>query len=291
MRQCLSPNVLSIDVEDVDALNFESMAAYRHEKLESRVRANMEVLLDLFDEYGAKTTLFFLGPVAQQHPDLVRRAQAAGHEIASHGYAHQLVYQQSAEEFRDDVQRSRDILQEITGQPVLGYRAPSWSISRETPWAYEILAELGFEYDASLFPFHTFLYGDSTAPVAPFTWRWGDRRLHEMPATVLTLGGRRIPFGGGFYLRALPWLATRVATALTRRQGRPVVFYLHPREIDPHQPRFALPWRDRLIAYANLRTTLKKLRRILALGPTSTVCQCLRTHFGEGRNEVPLPHA
>ena len=162
-------NVMSIDVEDVDAMNFESMAKCRSQTPESRVRANMNVLFDVLAQHHAKATMFFLGTVAERFPDLVRRAQAEGHEIASHGYGHEMVSRQTAEEFRADVARSVDILRQITGQSVLGYRAPSWSISKETPWAYEILADLGFHYDASVFPFTTYLYGDGEAPTRPFT--------------------------------------------------------------------------------------------------------------------------
>jgi polysaccharide deacetylase family protein (PEP-CTERM system associated) len=281
-------NILTFDVEDLDAMNFASMDAHRGKTVESRVAQNMETILALLDRFQAKATMFFLGPVAEKHPALVKRAHAEGHEIASHGYAHELVYRQTPDQFREDVKRSADILRQLTGRPVIGYRAPSWSISRQTPWAYEILADLGFVYDASLFPFKTFLYGDSEAPLTPFAHPCGSRLLYEVPATVLTLCGRRIPFGGGFYLRAMPWLATRLATFITHRRGRAVVFYLHPREIDPHQPRFDLPWRDRIIAYANLGTTLEKLRRVLTLGGTSGVYEYLQGCFPAAAAAAPL---
>ena len=272
-------NILTLDVEDLDAMNFPSMERCLDRKLPSRVCPAMNILLDVLAEHRTRATMFFLGTVAERYPELVRRAQTEGHEIASHGYGHQLVYSQTASDFREDVRKSVDILQQITGAPVQGYRAPSWSISKETPWAYEILAELGFRYDASLFPFRTYLYGDSTAPVSTFVVPTGSGQLFEVPASVLTLGKRRVPFGGGFYFRALPWFVTRWATARTNRQGRPVVFYLHPREIDPDQPRLPLAWRDRLVAYANLGTTLKKLKRLLALGPTRTIYDFLQTQF------------
>jgi len=189
-----------------------------------------------------------------------------------------LVYSQTRSQFHDDVKKSVEILQAITGSPLRGYRAPSWSISKDTPWAYEVLVELGFEYDASLFPFHTFLYGDSQAPVSTFVRMVGNRSLYEVPASVVTICGRRIPFGGGFYLRAMPYFVTRWATFLTNRSGRPAMFYIHPREIDPDQPRFDLPWRDRFIAYANLGTTLRKLEKVLCLGPTISIQEHLRTY-------------
>jgi polysaccharide deacetylase family protein (PEP-CTERM system associated) len=268
---------LTIDVEDWYHLNYSSMESHRDRPLESRVQANTEALLATLAEHQAQATFFFLGSVAEQHPGLVHMVQAMGHEIASHGYGHQLVYKQSHNEFRDDVKRSLDTLQAITGQPVKGYRAPSWSISKDTPWAYEVLAELGLAYSASLFPFSTFLYGDSHAPIVPFVRYVNGRKLYEIPASVFKLGPLRVPFGGGFYFRVMPFWVTRVAMYLTNRQGRPVVFYLHPREIDPDQPRLKLPPRDYFVTYFNLAATLSKLQRMLALAPAITISHYLES--------------
>jgi polysaccharide deacetylase family protein (PEP-CTERM system associated) len=264
-------NMLSIDVEEWYHLNYSSMDTYHGRSLESRVRANTETLLNTLADYKAQATFFFLGSVAEQYPDLVCAAQTMGHEIASHGYGHQLVYSQSREEFRDDVKKSLDILQSITNHPVQGYRAPSWSISKDTPWAYEVLVKLGLTYNASLFPVTTYLYGDSTAPVAPFVRLVDGGKLVEVPASALKIGTLRIPFGGGFYFRAAPYWATRLLTYLTTQQGRAVVFYLHPREIDPEQPRLKLPARDRLVTYVGISGTLGKLRRLVSGGPTLSI--------------------
>lgn len=270
-----SVNILSIDVEEWYHMNYSSMDTLQKKPLESRVRANMEVLLRTLSEHQARATFFFLGSVAEQYPDLVRETHRMGQEIASHGYAHELVYQQSRDEFAQDLRKSAAILQDITGEKIKGYRAPSWSVSDKTPWVYEVLVEAGFVYDASLFPFTTFLYGDSQAPVTPFAWNINGQKLYEMPATVLKLGHMRFPFGGGFYFRAFPAWATRLAMYITNRQGRVVVFYLHPREIDPEQPRLELPLRDYFISYVNLKTTLKKLKGVLSLGQTISISRYL----------------
>lgn len=268
-------NILSFDIEEWYHLNYSSMNQLRGQFSEGRVVANTQTLLAACAKYGAYATFFFLGSVAEQYPELVRRTHAEGHEVASHGYGHQLVYQQTRAEFYADVKKSLDVLQNITGHAIKGYRAPSWSISKRTPWAYEVLAELGLIYDASLFPYTTFLYGDSQASVVPFMHMVNGRRLYEIPATVLEFFGQRVPFGGGFYFRILPYWAIRLAIYLTNRQGRSVVFYLHPREIDPAQPRLPLPLKDYFISYVNLSGTLRKLRRVLSLAPTVSIYRYL----------------
>jgi polysaccharide deacetylase family protein (PEP-CTERM system associated) len=275
-----STNILTIDVEEWYHLNYASMVAHAHQTFESRVAANMEALLALLEEAQAKATFFFLGSVAEQYPSLVRATQQQGHEIASHGYGHELVYHQSREQFATDVRRSIEILQQASGQPVLGYRAPSWSISDATPWAYEVLADLGLRYDASLFPFRTYLYGDSRAPLRPFLRRVNGGVLQVVPASVLNVGPLRVPFGGGFYFRLVPLWLTRLAVLIARRRGQAVVIYLHPREIDPEQPRLALPPVDRFVTYVNLASTANKLRRLLCHYPTKSIARYLDEAYG-----------
>lgn len=285
----MSTNILTIDVEEWYHLNYDSMAVHQNKSFESRVQANTEVLLETLAVYYAQATFFFLGSVAEEHPQLVRQAQQMGHEIASHGYGHQLVYQQSPAEFAADVKKSLDILQDITGQPIRGYRAPSWSISDRTPWVYKILSELGLVYSASLFPFKTYLYGDSQAPIDLFVKHTNGYKLYEIPTTVLQVGRWRFPFSGGFYFRLLPYWAIRLATQLTHRQGRPVIFYLHPREIDPAQPRLLLPARDSFVSYVNLKTTLSKLNRLLSFMPTISLWQHLKSHLPPSSAPGPKP--
>ena len=268
--------ILSIDVEEWYHLNYSSMDAIQNRRWESRVRANTEFLLTLMDECNAKATFFFLGSVAESHPDLVLEVQRRGHEIASHGYAHQLIYRQTREEFYQDVKRSVDILRETTGQVVKGFRAPSWSISREkTPWVYEVLSEVGLSYSASLFPYTTYLYGDGTAPVKPFTLEVMGRRFFEVPATVLDIGWTRFPYSGGFYFRLLPSWVIQWAIRRTHRHAQPVILYLHPREIDPDQPRLPLAKKDYFVTYVNLKSTAQKLKNILQKYPTITISRYL----------------
>ncbi len=270
-------NTLSIDVEEWWHLNYDSMADQPADERQSRVAGSTRRLLEMMEQSGARATFFFLGSVAEQHPELVREAQAAGHEIASHGYAHELVYQQSRQDFHADVARSLEILTDITGQPVRGYRAPSWSINGDTPWFYEVLAELGFDYSASLFPFKTYLYGDDKAPLSWFANQAGGRQVIEVPTSVTRYLGRRIPFSGGFYFRALPLWAIRWATRRVNRQRRPAIYYLHPREIDPGQPRLPLPFVDKQVTYLGLRGCERKLARLLAGDPTTSIVDYLES--------------
>lgn len=278
-------DVLTIDVEDWYHLNYDSMQSCAGGAREPRVERNTQRLLEMFAAHGAQATFFFLGSVAERYPGLVRDALAAGHEIASHGYAHELVYRQTRAEFRADVAKARYILQDITGRAVRGYRAPSWSISKDTPWVYEVLAELGFDYSASVFPFRTYLYGDGNAPVRWFGTRAGGRRFVELPATVAECAGKRVPFAGGFYFRVLPWSAIRAASRRVHRDGRAVVYYLHPREIDPEQPRLELSQVDRLVTYWGLRGCERKLGKLLRWSATCSVERYLEAEgaFDESR--------
>jgi peptidoglycan-N-acetylglucosamine deacetylase len=265
------PNILTFDIEESYHLNYSSMTKVPDQFLTSQVRANTEKLLSICAQYKAKATFFFLGSVAEKYPDLVRRTFAEGHEVASHGYNHKLVYQQTPAEFHEDVKKSLNILQNITGEAVKGYRAPSWSISQKTPWAYDVLIDLGLIYDASLFPFKTFLYGDNHASTIPFLMHNHQNKLVEVPATALNLFGQRFPFGGGFYFRIMPYWLTRLATHIINRQERSVVFYLHPREIDQKQTRIPLPLRDYFITYVNISGTAHKLKKVLSLAPTVSI--------------------
>lgn len=269
-------NVLTVDVEDWYHLNYDSMTEHRGAAFESRVEANTDRLLQIFESHRARATFFFLGSVAESHPQLVRRAQAAGHEIASHGHAHELVHTQTAAEFRADVQRSVAALADVTGNRVRGYRAPSWSVSERTPWFYDVLAGLDLDYSSSLFPFRTYLYGDGEAPTSWFVRETANGRIVEMPASVAEVWGRRIPFAGGVYFRALPLSAIRWATRRVNRAGRAAVYYLHPREIDPAQPRLSLPLVDRMVTYWGLRGTAGKLSRLLSRTTTVGMAEHLR---------------
>ena len=257
-------NAMSVDVEDYFQVSaFEAVVPReRWGEFESRVVRNTERLLDLFDEAGIQATFFVLGWVADRYPGLVRSIAAGGHEIASHGYEHRLVYDQTPQQFRDDLRRARRALEAASGQTILGYRAPSYSITKRSLWAFEVLVEEGYLYDASVFPIHHDRYGIPDAP--RHQHRVGGGRLWEVPAATVQCVGMNLPAGGGGYFRILPYPWTRWAfRRLNEIEKSPAVFYLHPWEIDPGQPRLKAPLLSRLRHYTNLDKTEGRLRHLL----------------------------
>jgi polysaccharide deacetylase family protein (PEP-CTERM system associated) len=257
-------NAMTVDVEDYFQVSaFASVVSRdRWPDYENRVAANTDRLLALFAEHGVHATFFVLGWVADREPLLVRRIAAAGHEIASHGYSHSLVYEQTRAEFRDDVRRSKATLETVCGRPVLGYRAPSFSITNKSLWALDVLVEEGFAWDASIFPIRHDRYGIPSAPRHPHLVRNG---LFEIPASTARVVGVNLPVGGGGYFRLLPYAWTRWGIRrVNAAERKPVVFYLHPWEIDPEQPRLAAPWLSRFRHYRNLRRTETRLRQLLS---------------------------
>ncbi|MBI1893441.1 MAG: DUF3473 domain-containing protein [Candidatus Rokubacteria bacterium] len=231
----------------------------------SRVVESTEWILGLLGRYGATATFFVLGWVADRHPGLVREIRAYGHEVACHGYAHRLIYAADREAFRADVHRGKRAIEDATGVRVLGYRAPTFSVVRETLWALEILVEEGFRYDSSIFPIHHDRYGIPNAPRFPHRVRLnGGGTLVEFPITTLRLGGQRLPFSGGGYFRLAPYPVIRAAMRhVNRREGMPALVYLHPWELDPGQPRLPVKGLSRFRHYVNLRRTAAKLDRLL----------------------------
>ena len=262
-------NALSCDVEDWFQVGaFESTVARESwDGLEARVERNTDRVLDLFARAGVKGTFFTLGWVAERNRALMRRIVEGGHELASHGWDHQRVHQMDAERFRQDLRRTRAVLEDATGVAVTGYRAPSFSIDARTPWAHVVLAEEGYRYSSSVAPLAHDHYGWPDSPRG--AWRpLPDADLIELPVTVAEWRGRRLATGGGFF-RLLPYVLTRRAMAHERRRhARPAVFYFHPWEIDPGQPRVrAAPIRSRLRHYARLGAMERKLERLLADQP------------------------
>jgi polysaccharide deacetylase family protein (PEP-CTERM system associated) len=261
-RRPWSLNALSVDVEDYFHVSaFEGQISPSDwPTFESRVARNTDRILALLDRYQVSATFFFLGWIAEQQPALVRRVQAAGHEIATHGYAHRLVTGQTPDEFRRDVQRSLDVLQEVVGTRVLGYRAPSYSITPATAWALQVLRELGLHYDSSLYPIRHDLGGFPVAPRHPHRIADG---LWEVPLTTWCLGRWTVPVAGGGYLRFYPYLFTRWAVRQVNDEGLPAVVYVHPWELDPHQPRIGVgSLRSRLRHYQNLGKTEQRLESL-----------------------------
>lgn len=259
-------NIFMIDTEDWFHANYEDDLFRNDAAVKSTVEENTEVYLEALERNHATATFFVLGFVAEQHPGLVQKIAQAGHEVASHGYGHQLVYKQTPEEFRQDIQRSKKLLEDIIGKPVRGYRAPSWSITEESLWALTILEEEGFAYDSSIFPFKNFLYGISGAPRFPFAaakYQPRAEKLLEIPPSTVRVPGMNVPFSGGFYFRALPYPFIHLFAKQVNREGHPVVFYLHPREIDPQQPRLKLSKRDALIHYYGIGACRRKMEHML----------------------------
>jgi polysaccharide deacetylase family protein (PEP-CTERM system associated) len=270
-------NAMTIDVEDYFHVSVFDGVVPRHlwEGFESRVCANTERLLQLFDSYEVKGTFFVLGWVAERFPQLVRRIAAAGHEVASHGYGHRLVYDQTPKAFREDVRRAKALLEASAGAPVLGYRAPSYSVTPRSLWALDILIEEGYRYDSSIFPIRHDRYGIPLSPRHAYLLERPNGELVEAPASTTRVGPLNLPVAGGGYFRILPYEWTRWGISrVNRLEGRPAIFYLHPWEIDPDQPRLKAGLLSRFRHYRNLGETEARLRRLVAdfrFGPMSAV--------------------
>ncbi len=226
-----------------------------------RVEASTRRILELLAQTETRATFFFLGWVAERCPQLVREAAAAGHEIASHGYGHELVYRLAPAAFRDDVRRAKALLEDLSGQAVRGYRAPSFSITRESTWALDVLREEGYTYDSSVFPISGHdRYGFAECGTAPFTWPNG---LLEIPLAVYKIRELGLPVAGGGYFRLFPYAYFRGLLARINRSGHSFVFYLHPWELDPDQPRVKVSLGYRFRHYVNLRRTAGRLARLV----------------------------
>ena len=261
-------NALTVDVEDYFQVSAFATVVRRSDwdKFESRVVQNTHRILRLFDEYHVRATFFVLGWVADRFPSLVRDIQQSGHEIGCHSFWHRLVYTQSPEEFREDLLQGCKVIEEITGEPVTAYRAPSFSITKKSLWALEILAEESIAVDSSIYPIRHDLYGIPNADPQPHKIETPAGTLLEVPGTVSRMFGVNIPVGGGGYFRFVPYLVTKgLLSRLNGRMSRPFVFYIHPWEIDPDQPRISGSSQARRFRhYNNLKKTEPRLRRLLS---------------------------
>ena len=259
-------NAMTIDVEDyfhVSAFS-DHIPRTSWDSLPCRVERNVDVILETLDETSARATFFVLGWIAERYPAMVRRIIASGHEIASHGYGHQRATEQNREEFRQDVIRAKCLLEDIGGVPVAGYRAPSFSIGRDNSWALEVLREIGYRYSSSIYPIQHDHYGDPCAP--RFQHRpYGVEGMLELPVTAVVVCGYNLPAGGGGYFRLLPYRYFRWAIRRVNRQDRrPCIFYFHPWELDPGQPRLRnIGFKTRFRHYMNLSSMRQKLSRLL----------------------------
>jgi polysaccharide deacetylase family protein (PEP-CTERM system associated) len=260
--------VLSFDVEEHDrieaaahlTIDAGSKAHYRQ-----RVHDSTAWLLDLLGESGIHATFFIVGQIARHHPGLVRRIATGGHEIGSHSWDHRRIHHFNPASFREDVRRSKQALEDVSGQPVLGYRAPTFSITRETAWALDVLAELEMVYDSSIYPVRHDRYGVPLAPRSPFLALGQRRAILEIPPATLRLLGVTLPMGGGGYFRLFPLWFTRWAVGQMRRHCAPPVamLYFHPWEFDPGQPRLPLRFVSRLRTYVGMRRSRERLTALL----------------------------
>ena len=275
-------NALTIDVEDW----FQVAAFFPHversswETRESRVVANTERLLSLLAERGIRATFFVLGWVAEREPELIRTIARAGHELACHGYSHELVYRQTPDVFRQETLRAKGFLEDLLGFEVEGYRASTYSITRQSLWALDILVEAGFRYDSSLFPVRHPQYGIPDAPRFPVMFPTPKgRSIAEFPLSTAKAGNLRLPVAGGGYFRLLPYAYTRAGLrSINEREGEPFIFYLHPWEIDPTQPRVeGASFTARLRHYTNLERCEARLKQLLADFSFTTVRDVLAT--------------
>jgi polysaccharide deacetylase family protein (PEP-CTERM system associated) len=257
-------NAMTIDVED-----YFQVSAFEHvirpadwDGIAPRVEANTQRLLDMFEQHNVTATFFILGWVAERFPELIKKMAAAGHEIASHGYMHQRATAQTAEQFKQDVESTRKLLQDLTGAAVVGYRAPSFSIDRSNEWAYDVLAEAGYQYSSSVYPVAHDHYGIPDAPRFKYQTPQG---VWEIPLTTLLMGSKNIPISGGGYFRLYPYRFT--AWAVNRfhsKDNQPYIFYMHPWEIDPEQPRQqGLSFKSRFRHYLNLSRVSNRLDNLL----------------------------
>ncbi|MGH7562676.1 MAG: XrtA system polysaccharide deacetylase [Gemmatimonadales bacterium] len=268
-------HLFSVDVEEhFQVTAFERVLPRSSwEAQPSRVEANTDRLLELLGRHGVHGTFFVLGWVAERHPALVRRIAAGGHEVASHGWWHARLTTLTPDELRDEVRRSKALLEDLAGAPVLGFRAPSFSIVPGGEWAFDVLLEEGYQYDSSIFPIRRPGYGYPGAPTAPYTIRRAAGTLLELPMATATFFGARIPAAGGGYLRQFPLAVIRRACREQAAAGVPGMFYVHPWEIDPDQPRLPVGFLTRQRHYGGLDRTYERLDRILSEFPFTSVAR------------------
>ena len=272
-------NVFSVDVEDYFQVEAFTSVVERSswENYASRVEANTDRVLELLARRGVRGTFFVLGWVASRYPGIVRAIASQGHEIASHGMTHRLIYRQSVDEFRRETIDSKALLEDQCQKPVIGYRAATYSITKQSLWALDVLCDAGFLYDSSIFPVWHDKYGIPDAPRLPHRMKTPNgQEIVEYPITVLQRGGVRIPIAGGGYFRLFPYAFTKWALKSVNRDGQDFVFYMHPWEIDPDQPRIPdASMKSRFRHYLNLRRCEPRLEQLLADFPFCTMRESL----------------
>lgn len=274
-------NALTVDVEDYFHVSALADRIDRRDwgSIPARVDTNTRRLLDIFDEAGVRATFFVLGWVGERFPALIREIHARGHEVACHGMSHRLIYAQQPDEFRAETVQAKEMLEELIGAPVLGYRAASFSITKDSLWALDVVAEAGFAYDSSIVPARHDLYGIPGSKPVPHSLRApGGACIAEFPPATVALLGYRVPVGGGGYFRLYPYALTRYFLRRVNGEGRsPFMFYLHPWEVDPEQPRVDAGLRSRFRHYLNLEKTETRLNRLIRDFRFDTVRTVLRS--------------
>ena len=278
-------NYLTVDVEDYYQVSaFEKVIDTNSwNKYESRVEQNTEAILDILSDRDITATFFVVGWIAKKYPDLIRKIVEKGHEIGCHSYWHKKIYDLTPAQFKEDTTRAKSILEDISGKLLKGYRAPSYSITRQSLWALDILADIGFEYDSSIFPTYHDNYGIPDAP--RYAYKIDGLNMMEFPISTIQLIGRNIPISGGGYFRLFPYAFTKTALKhLNKNEGKPFIFYIHPWEIDPSQPRIRNAGAfSKFRHYVNLETTLCKFHKLLMISSSSPY-----SHKNENRHFKPF---
>jgi polysaccharide deacetylase family protein (PEP-CTERM system associated) len=298
-------HVLSFDVEEhFQVAAFWTVARRREwDQLTSRVERNTRKIADLLSEHSTKATFFVLGWVAERHPGLVKDLAQQGHEVASHGYGHELVHTQTATQFREDVRRSKQILEDLIGRPVVGYRAPSFSITSQTEWAIPVLVEEGYRYDSSIYNRFRSTQGNTVTRAGPYQLATQAGTIWEVSPSTMNACGLQLPVAGGGYFRLFPYAASKMFLRNLEKQGSQLVIYLHPWELDPEQPRMDGPVLSKVRHYLNLGKTEQRLRWLLrdfSFAPINEIIRPIQDIFdgqgecshaivyGEGRHSCRL---
>ncbi len=258
--------ILSFDIEEwfhPEIFN-GVIAPESWDQLPSRVEPNVDLILELLNQYNVRATFFVLGWVAERHPEMVRRIYAAGHEVASHGYAHRMITQMTPAEFEADLTRSLKILRQLVDAPVVGYRAPTFSVVKKTLWSLPIMAQHGIHYDSSVFPIHHDRYGIPDAPRTPYViYQKDEKQIREYPMPTVQMGRFRLPVGGGGYFRLYPLRMTQFLLKKAEAQGITIIFYAHPWEFDLHLPSVDLPLLHRIRHYAGIKRMKERLIQLI----------------------------
>jgi polysaccharide deacetylase family protein (PEP-CTERM system associated) len=267
-------NILTVDVEEAFHRNDLHLSRRQRELLRGRVVEQTDRLIALLRSSGQSGTFFALGEVAEQYPALVKKLTEDGFELGLHGYHHRLVYEQREAEFRRETRAAKDMLERIGGREIVGFRAPSWSITLKSLWALRILTDMGFQYDSSILPATAYLGGIHQSHPG-IHWRT-EAEIIEVPPSIFRIGLFRLPFSGGLYLRTLPYRFIRYCIKRLNHKGLPAVIYLHPWEMDTELPRLGVGWKGRYALYYNLETVQSKVERLLKEFSFAPVCEVLR---------------